>query len=142
MAQVRPEEKTTDAGRFKAQPGVNTDREDVIWIDHEAAVSMHRVRHKVAAECRLERMTTPTGEDNRISFGCVNLPVHFYEQVLSPAVKKTGAIVYVLPETRSPPEVFGSWDVTDPAQTGVASAVRGKESATAAIPAARRIRDQ
>lgn len=142
LAQIRPEEKTTHAGRFEAQPGVNTDGEDVIWIDYDAAVSMHRVRPTVAAERRLERLATPTEEDNRISFGCVNLPVHFYEQVLSPAVKKTGAIVYVLPETRTPQEVFGSWDVTDPAQTRVASAVRTKESATAPVPAARRIRDQ
>jgi hypothetical protein len=142
LAQIRPEEKTTHAGRFEAQPGVNTDGEDVIWIDYDAAVSMHRVRPTVAAERRLERLATPTEEDNRISFGCVNLPVHFYEQVLSPAVKKTGAIVYVLPETRSPEEVFGSWDVTDPAQARAASAVRTKDSATAPVPAARRIRDQ
>lgn len=142
LAQIRPEEKTTHAGRFEAQPGVNTDGEDVIWIDYDAALSMHRVRPTVAAERRLERLATPTEEDNRISFGCVNLPVHFYEQVLSPAVKKDGAVVYVLPETRTPQEVFGSWDVTDPAQARVASAIRSKEPATTPVPAARRIRDQ
>lgn len=142
LAQVRPEEKTTHAGRFEAQPGVNTDGEDVIWIDYDAALSMHRVRPTVAAERRLERLATPTEEDNRISFGCVNLPVHFYEQVLSPAVKKSGAIVYVLPETRSPQEVFGSWDVTDPAAAPVASVARTRESPPTPVPAARRNRDQ
>lgn len=140
LAQIRPKEKTTHAGRFEAQPGVNTDGVNVIWIDYDAAVSMHRVRPTVAAERRFERLATPTEEDNRISFSCVNLPMHFYDQVLSPAVKKTGAIVYVLPETRTPQEVFGSWDVTDPTQTRVASAVRTKESAAAPAPAARRIR--
>lgn len=94
------------------------------------------------AERRLERLATPTEEDNRISFGCVNLPVHFYEQVLSPAVKKSGAIVYVLPETRSPQEVFGSWDVTDPAAAPVASVARIRESPPTPAPAARRNRDQ
>ena len=105
LAQIRPEENDP-CRTFRAQPGVTTDGEDVIWIDYDAALSMHRVRPTVAAERRLERLATPTEQDNRISFGCVNLPVHFYEQVLSPAVKKTGAIVYVLPETRTTQEVF------------------------------------
>ena len=87
-------------------------------------------------------LATPSPADNRISFGCVNLPVHFYEQVLSPAVKKSGAIVYVLPETRSPQEVFGSWDVTDPAAAPVASVARTRESPRTPAPAARRNRDQ
>jgi hypothetical protein len=143
LAQIRPEEKTTPAGRFEAQPGVNTAGEDIIWIDYDAAVSMHRVRPTVAAERRLERLASATEEDNRISFGCVNLPVHFFEQVLSPTVKKTGAIVYVLPETRTPQEVFGSWDVTDSAARPVASAVRHVRTQGAAPePAARRERDQ
>lgn len=141
LEQIRPEEKTTHAGRFEARPGINADGEDVVWIDYDAALSMHRVRATVAEERRLERLASPTEEDNRISFGCVNLPVHFYEQVLSPAVKKSGAIVYVLPETRSPQEVFGSWDVTDPAAAPVASAVRPR-SPPAPAAAARRNRDR
>lgn len=141
LAQIRPEGKTTHAERFEAQPRVNTDGENVIWIDYDATLSMHRVRPTVAAERRLERLATPTEEDNRISFGCVNLPVHFCEQVLSPAVKKSGAIVYVLPETRSPQEVFGSWDVT-PAAAPVASVGRTRESPPTPAPAARRNRDQ
>jgi hypothetical protein len=141
LAQIRPEEKTTPAGRFEAQPGVNTAGEDIIWIDYGAAVSMHRVRPTVAAERRLERLASPTEADNRISFGCVNLPVPFYEQVLGPTVKKTGAIVYVLPETRTPQEVFGSWDVTDPAATRVARVERAPAATSGAAPAARRNRD-
>ena len=115
LSAVLPQEKTTPAGRFLARPGVNTQGEDIVWIDYDAAVSMHRVRATVAAERRLQRLLSVTEADNRISFGCINLPVAFYEGVLSPTVQKTGAIVYVLPETRTPQEVFGSWDVTDPA---------------------------
>lgn len=113
LSAVRPEEKTTPAGRFVAEPGVNTKGEDIVWIDYDAAVSMHRVRN-VKNEGRMKRLLSETIEDNRISFGCVNLPVKFYEKVLSPTVQKTGAIVYVLPETRTPQQVFASWDVTDP----------------------------
>lgn len=111
LSQVRPEEKTTPAGRFVAEPGRNANGEDIVWVDYAAAVSMHRIRPLVAQERRLERLATRTIEDNRISFGCINLPVTFYEDVLSPTVKKYGAIVYVLPETRSAQKVFGAFDV-------------------------------
>ncbi len=142
LAQIRPHEKTTHAGRFEARPGLNADGEDVVWIDYDAALSMHRVRPTVAAERRLERLASPSAEDNRISYGCVNLPVPFYEQVLSPAVKKTGAVVYVLPETRSPQEVFGSWDVTDPQAVPKTAVARGLASQPTSTPAARRNREQ
>lgn len=115
LADVRDEEKTTPAGRFLARPGWDDSGVDVVWIDYDAAVAMHRVIDKVRAERRPERLASPLAQDRRISFGCINLPIPFYEQVLSPTVRRTGAVVYVLPETRSPREVFGSWDVTDPA---------------------------
>lgn len=115
IPQILPEERTTPAGRFVAEPGMNTNGEDIIWVDYNAAVSMHRVRPLVAAERRLERLASPSADDNRISYGCINLPVAFYEQVLSPTVKGTGAIIYVLPEQSSPQEVFKSYDTTQPA---------------------------
>lgn len=111
LALVRPEEKTTPAGRFIAEPGMNTNGEDVVWVDYDAAVSMHRVRPNVKAERRLERLASRTSDDNRISFGCINLPTLFYEQVLSPAVQKFGAVIYVLPETRSAAALLGAYSV-------------------------------
>ena len=110
LSQVRPEEKTTPAGRFIAEPGNNLSGEDVVWVSYDLAVSMHRVRPTVNAERRLERLASPTPDDNRISFGCINLPPAFYEQVLSPTVNKYGAVIYVLPETRSAAEMFGAYD--------------------------------
>jgi hypothetical protein len=115
LADVRDDEKTTPAGRFVAVPGWDDSGVDVVWIDYAGAVAMHRVIDKVRAERRPERLASPNAADRRISFGCINLPIPFYEKVLSPTVHNTGAIVYVLPETRSPREVFHSWDVTDPA---------------------------
>jgi len=120
LAQVRPEEKTTPAGRFVAEPGRNANGEDIVWVDYAAAVSMHRIRPLVAAECRLERLATPAVEDNRISFGCINLPVAFYENVLSPTVQKYGAIVYVLPETRSAEKVWRLRRAAGPGWTSAA----------------------
>ena len=111
VAQVRPEERTTPAGRFVAEPGLNASGEDVVWVDYDAAVSMHRVRPHVKAERRLERLASATPADNRISYGCINLPVSFYEKVLSPLVRSTGAVIYVLPETRSAADLFGAYEV-------------------------------
>ena len=107
LSQVLPAERTTPAGRFVAEPGVNAQGEDVVWVDYDAAVSMHRVRANVKSERRLERLATPTATDNRITFGCINLPVAFYEKVLSPLVRTSGAVVYVLPETQPVSRVFG-----------------------------------
>jgi hypothetical protein len=121
LKQVRPYEKTTPAGRFVAEPGMNTGNEDVVWVSYELAVSMHRVRPLSPREHRLERLASLTTDDNRISFGCINLPVTFYENVLSPTVRKHGAVVYVLPEVKTPQEVFGAYDVTNSAQLAAAS---------------------
>jgi hypothetical protein len=111
IAQVLPEERTTPAGRFVAEIGMNMRGEDVVWVDYDAAVSMHRVLTSNPAEQRLERLASPTVEDNRVSYGCINLPREFYETVLSPTVRNGGAIIYVLPETRTPKQVFNSYDV-------------------------------
>lgn len=133
LSQVQPQEKTTPAGRFVAEPGRNARGEDIIWVDYDAAVSMHRVRPLVAGERRLERLATLTTEDNRISFGCINLPVTFYENVLSPAVRAHGAIVYVLPEVKTAQQVFGAYDVTDPAQVAAARQALVRRQAQAAV---------
>jgi len=117
LSQVKPHEKTTPAGRFIAELGVNTKGEDIVWVDYDAAVSMHRVRANVKAERRLERLASPSVEDNRISFGCINLPKPFYEKVLQPTVKAGQTVIYVLPETRPLEKVFASFRDTSQAAT-------------------------
>jgi hypothetical protein len=114
LSQIRDDEKTTPAGRFVAEPGENTQGEDIVWIDYDQALAMHRVIKGTPAEQRARRLASPDPRERRISFGCINLPPAFYDHVLSPAVKKTGAIVYILPEIKTTRQVFGSWDVTEP----------------------------
>lgn len=111
IEEVRPEERTTPAGRFVAERGRNLKGEDVVWVDYDAAVSMHRVRATKPAERRLERLATQTIDDNRISYGCINVPVAFYETYVSPTVATRRAIVYVLPEVKPVQQVFNSYDV-------------------------------
>jgi hypothetical protein len=110
--QVRPEERTTPAGRFFARPGRNALGEDVIWVDHAAAVSMHRVRLTDPRERRLERLASTDVADKRISYGCINVPARFYDRQLKPLFAARGAPVYVLPEVKPVQEVFavdGAW---------------------------------
>jgi hypothetical protein len=57
-------------------------------------------------ERRLQRLASPTPLDHRISYGCINVPAKFYNNVVSPAFTSTYGIVYVLPETRSISEIF------------------------------------
>ena len=106
MAQVRPEEKTTPAGRFVSEPGRNAGGEDVVWVDYGAAVSMHRVRLVDPKERRLERLASPNPADRRISYGCINVPVAFFEAVVWPTLGSRRAVVYVLPESRDVHAVF------------------------------------
>ena len=124
IADIRLEERTTPAGRFLAQRGKNASLEDVVWIDYEAAVSMHRVRATVPAERRLERLESSTVDDNRISWGCINVPVAFFENIVQPVFAQRRAVVYVLPEVKPVREVFGSYDVVpvDPRAVAVGPA--------------------
>lgn len=111
LSSIRPEERTTPAGRFVASLDRNLHGEEILWVDYDAAISLHRVVTSQPKERRAQRLATPTPLDNRISYGCINVPAPFYDNVVSPAFTGTDGIVYVLPETRSAREVFGSYDV-------------------------------
>lgn len=117
--EVLPEERTTPAGRFVAQAGRNTTPEDVVWVDYDAAVSMHRVRATDPRERRLERLASPSVEDNRISYGCINMPVAFFDNELWPLFQAGHGLVYVLPEELPLEQVFAQ--AYDPAARQVAA---------------------
>jgi len=104
--EVRPAERTTPAGRFMAEPGRNALQEDVVWIDYDAAVSMHRVRLTHPAEHRAERLRSTQVQDRRISYGCINLPPAFFDQVVWAKFGQRGGVFYVLPEVKTLEAVF------------------------------------
>jgi hypothetical protein len=106
LADVRPEERTTPAGRFVAYLGFNAKRTDVLWVDYKNAVSLHRVITNNPSEHRLERLASPTPIDKRISYGCINVPANFFDQVVKPTFSGSYGVVYVLPETLSIGEIF------------------------------------
>ncbi|MBG6076719.1 L,D-transpeptidase [Polaromonas sp. CG_9.11] len=121
LSTIRPEERTTPAGRFVANLDKNLKGDEMLWVDYDTAISMHRVVTGNAKERRAERLASSLPSERRISYGCINVPVKFYENVVSPAFTGTDGIVYVLPETRSAREVFGSYDVGERVRLQAAS---------------------
>jgi hypothetical protein len=126
MALIRESERTTPAGRFVGERGRNTNGEDVVWVDYDAAVSMHRVRLTNPREHRAERLASPSAADNRISYGCINVPVAFYEQHVQTIFARHHGIIYVLPEVRSVQEVFGPYAAALPSASGLRSFAGGR----------------
>lgn len=106
IAAIRPHERTTPAGRFRLEPGRNHQGEDIFWVDYDAAVSLHRLRRSPPAERRPERMASDTPADNRISYGCINLPPSFYDETIRPLFASGRGWIYVLPETRPVQSIF------------------------------------
>ena len=100
-------ERTTPAGRYVAQPGRNLQGEPVVWVDYGAALAIHRLRAGPAFLCRAERLRSATPADNKVSLGCVVVPVAFYLQQVEPLLGQGRSVVYVLPETMAASEVFG-----------------------------------
>lgn len=116
LSSIRPAERTTPAGRFVASLDRDIHGKEVLWVDYDTAVSLHPVVKGTPKERRAERLASPSPLDKRISYGCINVPVGFYEKVVSSTFTGTNGIVYVLPETRSAQEVFGSYDVQNQPQ--------------------------
>ena len=115
MSAILAQERTTPAGRFVASLDKSLHGDEILWVDYDAAIALHRVIATVPAERRLQRLASQLPADRRITYGCINVPVRFFEQVVAPAFRAAGGIVYVLPETRPAQEVFRSYDVPEAA---------------------------
>jgi len=105
---IPAQERTTPAGRFLTHAGRNLEGEHVVWVDYDSAFALHRLRPGSSHEQRQQRLASPTPRDNRISSGCVVVPVAFYLEVIEPLLGRTRGVVYVLPETQPAREVFGA----------------------------------
>jgi hypothetical protein len=106
LAEIGPAEKTTPAGRFLAKFGVAAGRQRVLWVDYATSVALHPIPKGNPKEKRRQRMLSPTADDNRITFGCINVPMAMYSRNVRPLFQKKGGYVYVLPDTKPLEEVF------------------------------------
>jgi hypothetical protein len=106
LSSIRPDERVTPAGRFVTALGYNSGGQQILWVDYDAGIAVHPVITTNPKEHRLQRLATPTPLDNRISYGCINVPAKFFQSVVTPAFTRTNGIVYILPEVHSIHEVF------------------------------------
>jgi hypothetical protein len=105
LATITPAERTTPAGRFKASLGHDFEQ-DILWVDYDLALSLHRVVAGSPKDRRHARLASASPHDNRISYGCINVPVDFYDRVVIPAFTGTVGIVYILPDSKPLRAVF------------------------------------
>ncbi|WP_395055752.1 hypothetical protein [Polaromonas sp.] len=125
LSSILPAERTTPAGRFVASLDRDTRGQELLWVDYNTALALHRVVKGKPSEQRAERLESATPLDNRISYGCINVPAAFYDKFVGPTFSGTSGVVYILPETRSAREVFGSYEVTRQRPQLAASASSG-----------------
>ena len=113
LSAIRPQDRTTPAGRFNAFLGHERGHPDFFWVDYKNAVALHRVVKGTPKDHRAERLASPTPLDNRITFGCINVPVAFFEQTVLPAFKGTKGVVYILPEVKPMRDFFPHYHDVD-----------------------------
>lgn len=106
LSRIPPEERTTPAGRFSASFGLNLAGQDILWVDYDTALALHRVLDAGSRQHRLERLGPQSALSRRVTFGCINVPVEFYEDVVQAEFAGTVGVVYILPETKPLHEVF------------------------------------
>lgn len=119
LAEIGPAEKTTPAGRFLAKFGLAAGKQKVLWVDYATSVALHPIPPGAnKKEHRRDRMLSPTPDDNRITFGCINVPIAIYNKTVRPLFLKKGGYVYVLPDTKPIEEVFPRLLITGAAGGG------------------------
>lgn len=105
LSAITPDERTTPAGRFVAQLGVDAGQ-SVLWVDYHTAIAMHPVVRGTPGDHRVQRLASPSVLDKRITFGCINVPPEFFYNVVFKTFSGTAGIVYTLPDTETIQDVF------------------------------------
>jgi hypothetical protein len=112
LSQIGPDERTTPAGRFVAEFGDSNGHGRMLWVDLPDAISLHPVMSVSPGEHRFQRIKSPDPRQHRISFGCINVPKGFYDDVVVTALASGAAVVYILPDTKAIDDVFPAFAAT------------------------------
>jgi hypothetical protein len=111
LSAITPAERTTPAGRFVGQLGVDAGQ-SVFWVDYADSIAMHPVVVGSPGDHRFARLATASALDKRITFGCINVPKKFYYNVVATTFSGTTGIVYVLPDSKTVQDVFPEAEMT------------------------------
>jgi hypothetical protein len=100
LSQIKPPYRITPAGRYIAEIGRDTHGQEVLWVDFSGNLAIHPVIN-VPKQRRLERLKSQAIDDNRISWGCINVPKMFFKKYIGVYFSRTKGMVYILPEVES-----------------------------------------
>ena len=106
LADIAPADRITPAGRFTAALGNDLGQADILWVDYDNAISLHRLVPGNRLDRRAERLATAATDDNRISYGCINVPAAFFDTVVARLFAGTNGVVYILPEAAQLSDLF------------------------------------
>lgn len=107
MSAMPPHTRITPAGRYPSKLVKDGKGKVVLLVDGPNLITMHVVAKGTPAQRRAERLASLLPDDNRVSFGCINVPPAFFATVLDPDFRATQGIVYILPEKTTPAQLFG-----------------------------------
>ena len=107
MSAIPPDKRITPAGRFPSRLVTDTHGKTVLLVDAANLITLHVVAKGTPQQRRAERLASVTKDDNRISFGCVNVPPKFFTEIVSPDFTPAKGLVYILPETQPAAQLFG-----------------------------------
>lgn len=93
-----PEVPATPAGRFVTDPWQSALSDAIVWVNGDAALSLHALPSRVSPGRALQRLASDRVEDKRISDGSLHVTSEFYQQFLAP-LRGQASVAYVLPET-------------------------------------------
>ena len=107
MSAMPPQKRITPAGRYPSKLVIDNHGKVVLLIDGANLITMHIVVKGTPAQHRAERLASVTTDDNRVSFGCINVPPAFFTTVVDPDFRLTNGLVYILPEQTTAAQLFG-----------------------------------
>ncbi len=107
MSAIPPYKRITPAGRYPSRLAFERPGKQILVIDAKNLISLHIVAKGTPAQRRAERLASLAADDNRVSFGCINVPPAFFTDIVSPDFTPARGIVYVLPEKTTAAQLFG-----------------------------------
>ncbi len=106
LAHIPPEQRITPAGRYTGWGGKYLGKGKYFWINYKAGLAIHAVVNP-PGQRRLIRIVSADPAEHRISWGCINVPVKFFNGTMRKIFAASNGIVYILPETQPSSEFFG-----------------------------------
>jgi hypothetical protein len=136
MSAMVPKVRITPAGRYVSKLVIDNHGKVVLLVDGANLITMHIVAKGTPAQRRAERLASLTSDDNRVSFGCINVPPAFFTSVVDPDFRPGKGIVYILPEMTTAAQKFGFQPRVPATTTPVTSVASLQVPGTFATPVA------